>query len=227
VDDGADAKATVVGSSARWEGGLIVTQLNLRTSACRSEALCPAEVSLDVLGGTVSGLTQIVGHRATPDVGATMQLVWHDGRPLWADAARHAPLHDDDGERRAERGMLPSKGKNDPRRAHDRAPVELDVIVQGEDTVMRGHTENLSEGGVFVALNDDGAPAIERGTPVELTLELPGRAEPAIVLGEVRWVRDAAGEEGPAGLGIRFIELDDEDAAAIQRLVDDEEASAS
>jgi hypothetical protein len=71
---GADAVAEVTRAEPRWQGGLIVTHLALSPRACRA-AGCPAgELETDVLGGTLDGLVQIVGHRRVPAIGATVPL---------------------------------------------------------------------------------------------------------------------------------------------------------
>jgi hypothetical protein len=73
-----------------------------------------------------------------------------------------------------------------------RVPYVIEVTLSSEHNFWTGFTENLSEGGVFLA------------TPREVPLGTQ-------VL-EVRWVRAAnAVEQGsPPGLGVRFVNLDPE-----------------
>jgi uncharacterized protein (TIGR02266 family) len=226
--DGTDAVATVIAASSRWEGGLIVTRLTVKTVECHGGD-CPDEASLEVLGGSAEGLTQIVGHHAVPDVGASIALALRDGRARWLHglAARHEqdrrpPAPTPDEERRAAPTTLPGKSKTaDPRRAHERAPIHLGVRLVAEGAELVGTTENVSEGGMFVAVEELAQEAAQ-GAEIEVLLDVPGRDEPVRARGEVRWVR-SAGEEQPAGVGIRFVELEGDDAAAIRDLVDQEE----
>jgi uncharacterized protein (TIGR02266 family) len=93
------------------------------------------------------------------------------------------------------------------------------LVAEGAELV--GTTENVSEGGMFVAVEELALEAAQ-GAEIEVLLDVPGRDEPVRARGEVRWVR-SAGEEQPAGVGIRFVELEGDDAAAIRDLVDQEE----
>jgi uncharacterized protein (TIGR02266 family) len=227
LEVGADATATVVSAVSRWDGGLLVTSLELRTNDCRGES-CPATTRIEVLGGSAGGYTQVIGHRGVPAIGEVIALVIRDGRVRWHDAPSRQPS--DPVPRGPGAGgnwdtpaVLPSKAKADPRRTFDRADAHLGVIIHGSDGELRGTTENISEGGLFVALDERSRAAASRGEAVAVTLELPGRAEPVHAVGEIRWVRGEGGEDAPAGIGIRFTELDGEDAEAIRALVAEHE----
>ena len=102
------------------------------------------------------------------------------------------------------------------RRAYERARLSLDVTLEGDHNFFTGLTENISEGGLFVAthqLRDVGAQI-----PIEFTL--PTRKTPIRAKCEVRWVRVYnEASDSPPGMGLRFLDLSDEDKAAISHFV--------
>lgn len=76
---------------------------------------------------------------------------------------------------------------------------------------------NLSRGGLFV-------PTLEplpAGTRLTLELSIPGEDEPAELQAEVRWVRQFDASEGPAGMGLRFQDVDGELGDRIDGIVAD------
>lgn len=102
-------------------------------------------------------------------------------------------------------------------RLHERAPLEIEVTLESEHNFYCGITNDISEGGVFVATYQPP----EVGTIVEIELALPTSGHVFRVLGEVRWLRDvnAACEGCPPGCGVRFVELDARAQAAIAEFV--------
>lgn len=100
------------------------------------------------------------------------------------------------------------------RRAHERRElVARATLAKVDGSRGPGITENVSEGGCFVGTL---MPAIE-GEVVSVSFELPGGAVPVVARAEVMRVRSARADrpEMMPGLGLRFIELDDEDQRAI------------
>lgn len=100
-----------------------------------------------------------------------------------------------------------------------RAPrVELDVEIGIDDDTnfYTGFTENVSEGGLFLATYK----LLPLGTSVALTFVLPDQ-HPIHVQGVVRWLRDPHDRSGdtPPGMGIEFVALGDEEKTHIQRYV--------
>jgi uncharacterized protein (TIGR02266 family) len=89
-------------------------------------------------------------------------------------------------------------------RQYKRVPIELEVTLSSDSNFFAGFSENLSEGGLFVATHVT-KPV---GSTVELVLTLPDGGPPIAVTGEVRWVREYSetSDTGP-GLGVRFIML--------------------
>ncbi len=103
----------------------------------------------------------------------------------------------------------PSSGAE--RRLKERRECEFDVEFLGDSHFITGITQDLSEGGVFVATYQ----RLPIGTPVCLAFELPDghRVE---ARGHVRWIRAEREDAGSRpGLGIAFSELDAESLAKI------------
>lgn len=98
-----------------------------------------------------------------------------------------------------------------------RAPrydIEARITVASETNFYTGFTQNISEGGVFVAMTDP--PAV--GQIVRLHVHLgDGRAVNAT--GEVRWHRMNDQDE-VVGAGVQFVALDEENAAALQGMLE-------
>jgi uncharacterized protein (TIGR02266 family) len=73
-------------------------------------------------------------------------------------------------------------------------------------------TMDIATGGVFIATY----VPMPLGTPVELLLMLERDEPPIAARGVVRWTRlHSDGSDGPAGVGVRFVELDAEAATRL------------
>lgn len=83
------------------------------------------------------------------------------------------------------------------KRRHHRAGVTLLVEYEGADELLVDYTDNLSQGGTFVAT----ARELPVGSSVRLALSFPGLVEPIGIDGLVRWNR--GGDE--PGVGIEFV----------------------
>jgi uncharacterized protein (TIGR02266 family) len=67
------------------------------------------------------------------------------------------------------------------------------------DSFFHEFSSNINEGGVFIETDSPAEPE----TAVQMSVLLPGAAEPVKVAGRVAWVSD--GESGsPRGMGIEF-----------------------
>jgi uncharacterized protein (TIGR02266 family) len=89
-------------------------------------------------------------------------------------------------------------------RRHARHNVELEVTMESETNFYLGLTENLSEGGLFIATH----VLKPLGTQVEVSFKLPQVAEPIKVTGTVRWVREySETSDTSPGMGVRFEHL--------------------
>lgn len=99
------------------------------------------------------------------------------------------------------------------RRADTRHDVEVRVDFGTDHNFYQGFTENVSEGGLFVATYR----RLSRGERVVVRLYL-NEGEPVEVSCTVRWTRDDS-EAGPGGMGLQFETLDAETAARIAAFV--------
>jgi uncharacterized protein (TIGR02266 family) len=102
------------------------------------------------------------------------------------------------------------------RRATPRCNVELEVNLETDSNFYMGLTENISEGGLFVATHR----YKPLGTLVTLSFRVPNRAEPITIKGEVRWLRPANGRnEVHPGMGIQFVDVGPDELAAIRAFI--------
>ncbi len=101
-------------------------------------------------------------------------------------------------------------------RSHRRLSLELEVSLQSDSNFYIGLTENLSNGGIFVATH----LVQPIGTVVSITLRLPNRKEPLALGGRVKWVREFSDTlEVPPGMGIEFETISDDCARAIHEFL--------
>ncbi|MBW2313394.1 MAG: TIGR02266 family protein [Deltaproteobacteria bacterium] len=103
----------------------------------------------------------------------------------------------------------------DDRRKSPRTQAVIPVDYSTVDAFFSEFTMNINEGGMFVGT--DSEHAID--TLVTLRFRLPGSEAPCEVVGRVVWLREAADEEGPRGIGIEFETLDDGTRTRINDLV--------
>ena len=79
---------------------------------------------------------------------------------------------------------------------------------------------DLGAGGLFVRT----ATPLAVGKRISLELQIVGEPGPWSVLGRVVWVREKGeGEGAPPGMGVKFIDADEDVVAAIDRLVESRE----
>jgi len=102
----------------------------------------------------------------------------------------------------------------DERRTHERAALEADVSLYSDNNFWSGYTEDVSEGGLFVASWEQ-HPI---GAQLDIALELP-TGHRVRTRGEVRWLREHTDDGPRPGMGIRFLSLSDADLRAIQTFV--------
>jgi uncharacterized protein (TIGR02266 family) len=110
-------------------------------------------------------------------------------------------------------GATPMKPAQDRRQA-PRYAVTVQVTFESEHNFFTGLTQDLSKGGLFVATPQ----MCPIGTRVKLRMILPTSSKPIDVLTEVRWLRtqDLSNEGGKAGVGLMFLQMSPEAAAAVQ-----------
>lgn len=100
------------------------------------------------------------------------------------------------------------------RRREPRHDLRLDVNYRRGDTYLYSRSSNISEMGIFLVTRDPP----RKGTRIELRFAVPGEDEPLRVTGEVRWVV-RPGAAGEPGMGIQFIDPDDEFRRRIGELI--------
>jgi hypothetical protein len=77
-----DAAVQVLGAAPRWADGILETELTFRVTTCHV-APCPDTAQhVVVQGGSLDGVTQVIGPFAVPEVGARMTVKLRDGRGL-------------------------------------------------------------------------------------------------------------------------------------------------
>lgn len=130
---------------------------------------------------------------------AAQDAAWHAER----EATRQAEQ-----ERRAQQEAAAAE-----KRRHKRLTVALDVSLQTEHNFYMGLTENLSEGGLFIATYEP----LPLGTQLDLSLNLPDHP-PIKSRCEVRWVREHTEftNDATPGVGVQFLDLDDQDKQTIR-----------
>jgi len=102
------------------------------------------------------------------------------------------------------------------RRGAARVEAEIGIGFQSDSNFYTGFSENISEGGVFVATYEKW----RIGERMRVRLTLPGHEEPLEAFVEVRWERtpDPSHDVKP-GYGLQFVDLGDATRAVIERFV--------
>jgi uncharacterized protein (TIGR02266 family) len=101
------------------------------------------------------------------------------------------------------------------RRTQLRVDVELVVSIESDSNFFSGFSENISEGGLFIATYD----YKPLGAVFALEFQLPELSHKIKTRVQVQWVR----EYNPAvpdmipGMGVRFMDLDARDVGFVQR----------
>lgn len=98
----------------------------------------------------------------------------------------------------------PPSGAHLPRAPRFDMRTDAEIGVGG--SASRAQVLNVSEAGAFVAVNGECRDVT--GEVLRLTFKLPGGPE-LRVTGRVRWCRGRPNEDGPAGYGVEFAELDE------------------
>ncbi len=101
------------------------------------------------------------------------------------------------------------------RREYARFQMEVAIDFQSEHNFYTGLTQNISEGGLFIATNQ----IKPIGSRVRVRFTLPGSLRAIDVDTEVRWVREITALQrfdGAQGIGLRFLNLAPDAAQAIK-----------
>lgn len=97
-----------------------------------------------------------------------------------------------------------------PRRQLPRKRFEVSIDLHSRSNFYTGITENISEGGVFIATDE----RLPLGTQVDLAFALPS-GEEIRTHGVVRWIREPSGHLA-GGMGLGFEEVSEEAYLAIR-----------
>jgi uncharacterized protein (TIGR02266 family) len=91
------------------------------------------------------------------------------------------------------------------RRVANRVDVELEITVNSESNFFTGFSENISEGGLFVATYNHK----QRGEKVDIELDLPDGGDTIKIQCIVRWTREynQMCPDMVPGMGLQFIGL--------------------
>lgn len=93
-----------------------------------------------------------------------------------------------------------------------RYAVNFDLTLNSDHYFYAGSATNLSDGGFFVATHIHE----EIGQRFQFTIRLPETDKVVKGVGEVRWHRHKdEGPDAPAGMGIRFVELEEGSQEAV------------
>jgi uncharacterized protein (TIGR02266 family) len=100
-----------------------------------------------------------------------------------------------------ESGAVPA---SEVRRAHARHDVEIEVSLESESNFYVGLTENVSEGGLFIATH----LVKPMGTRIAVSFKLPHVAQPIKAFGTVRWTREYSDtSDTMPGMGVGFDDI--------------------
>ena len=103
-------------------------------------------------------------------------------------------------------------------RTEERHGVDCAVTINSETNFYAGYVRNLSAGGIFIATHI----VHPVGTKFDLSIHLDdGDSRVVRGVGEVRWIRALDQDsEMPAGLGIRFIDVEDDGVERITHFLE-------
>ncbi len=104
-----------------------------------------------------------------------------------------------------------------PLRSHKRLSFEVEVNLTTKHNFFTGHSQNISEGGLFLA-TDESLPV---GTPIDLTIHLPEQI-PIEAPGEVRWLQNNKQFSSPGlspGVGVAFTGLNKGDQRVLEQFI--------
>lgn len=205
---------------------------------CRAEALDAAEVAAAGVEASLREADAELGHRENSVAALAREVIRRERAELehresrareMAAASRREADERAARARQAEIGQRPApaapaaparqeavgeppseSGSN--RRRGLRLNVELDVTLASEHNFFSGFTQNISEGGLFIATHD----YVDVGSEMDIKLHVAGREIRS--RGRVAWLRDyneSAPDTSP-GMGVEFIGLTPADAAAIE-----------
>ncbi len=106
-------------------------------------------------------------------------------------------------------------------RKFGRVPSRMRCWCEGENVTVYARIGNLSEGGLFLRTSTP----LERGA--RTVVRFGDSSNPQIeATAEVVWARNNEGAEGPPGMGLMFVDVDDNRRQEIRKLVEVEQSAA-
>lgn len=100
------------------------------------------------------------------------------------------------------------------RRRFNRTDLLVRIEYSTIDEIFSEFTRDINEGGLFIETETPRAA----GTEVAMRFNLPGSNDPLQTVGRVAWVRSAT-TDAPAGMGIEFDELSEDDRTRINVMI--------
>jgi len=102
-------------------------------------------------------------------------------------------------------------------RKEERITKKLSLMFKDRLTFIKAYASNISSGGLFIRNENP----LEVGEQFLLKLQLPDIKEAIRIKCQVAWIRKAedASEKRPAGMGVKFIEMRDEDNKVLQQYI--------
>ncbi len=101
-------------------------------------------------------------------------------------------------------------------RSHQRYRCRVALGWTSKSSFYTGLCHDISVGGLFIATYQ----LLPTGTAMEVEIRLPDEEGLIRVAGEVRWTRpDSPRRECPIGMGVQFVDLEEEDRRRIERFI--------
>ena len=103
-------------------------------------------------------------------------------------------------------------------RAAPRITKTLSLNFKDGHAFIEAYTGNISNGGLFIKT----AKPLKQGEQFLLKLQLPGLPEPMKIKSEVAWAKTQTEgkDKAPAGMGVRFCEVDQKDREIINQYLE-------
>lgn len=192
---------------ARAVGALFATE---KSAADEPSAIAGIRQAMDYLGKTLEMLQNVTSHHpgisvATETIARTLAILYPVAKAQERASAMPPPPA-------AHRPSITER-ESHPSRRSARVALEADVGFQSESNFYTGFSEDLSDGGVFLATFN----LLKLHSPVTVTFTLPD-GHLVVAQGRVAWVREY-NETTPdlsPGMGVQFEGLSDADMKSIR-----------
>ncbi len=102
------------------------------------------------------------------------------------------------------------------KREKERKEINVKTEVHSSRTLTCSNTVNVSKGGLFISTPEP----LDADSELTLLLQLPGGDEMKI-RGRVRWVRQNEKENERAGMGIEFIEINENTKEKLKTILEE------